>query len=55
MVNISNLNKKNKSTGKYTSSQNPRQNLIKKLAIILYAIFLTDGNELSFLQTQGRD
>ena len=46
-----------KSTRIYTLSQFPRQNFIKKLAIILFAIFLTEGNDFSFflLQTQRRD
>ena len=39
--------KKKKSTRIYTLSQFPRQNLIKKLSIILFAIFLTEGNEFS--------
>ena len=37
-----------KSTRIYTLSQFPRQNLIKKLAITLFAIFLTVGNDFSF-------
>ena len=46
MINIqSNLNKKIKNTQIYTLSQFLRQNLIKMLAIILFAIFLTKGNE----------
>ena len=38
-----------KSTRIYTLSQFPRQNLIKKLAIILFAIFLADDIEFAFL------
>ena len=49
MVNISNLNKKKKlKVQEFTLSQIPQRNLIKKLAIIMFAIFLTEGNEFSF-------
>ena len=52
-------NKQFKSTRIYIFSQFPRQNLIKKLKSILFAIFLTEGNDFflsffSFTDTQKR-
>ena len=46
-----------KSTRIYTLSQFPRQNLMKRLAITLFAIFLTEGNDFSifaFTDTKKR-